>query len=290
MSEVELGLVVAAILYGFRHGFDVDHLAALSDITGSSGGRDRALALSTLYIVGHAVVVLVLGGAAVIFGAYIPRSLDAAMDAVIGVTLIALGAYLLLSLIRHGGALRMRSRWMLVIDGIRVLVRRARPGHEPVVIEHSHPHSHDAPHDHEHIDAFSVGTVAPARVAVATTHTHVHRHVATMPSDPLRSYSAPAAFGIGMIHGVGAETPSQILLFASAAGASTTVAGLSVVAAFIAGLVVANTAVALVTAMGFGRGRRGSRLYLAIAIATAAFSLYLGASYILGGAPRIPGL
>lgn len=288
MSEIEFGLVVAAALYGFRHGFDVDHLAALSDITGSSGDRDRALGLSTLYIVGHALAVLVLGSAAVIFGAYIPRSLDSMMDAVIGVTLIALGAYLFYSLVRHRGALRMRSRWMLVIDGIRGLIRRARSRREPVVIDHSHPHSHDGPHDHEHIDPLAVEPRSPARTAVATTHTHVHRHVVSMPSDPFRAYSAPAAFGIGMIHGIGAETPTQILLFASAAGAATTAAGLAVLGAFIGGLVIANTAVALITAMGFAGGERGSKLYIAVAIATAAFSLYLGVSYILGGAPKLP--
>ena len=38
---------------GFRHGFDVDHVAAITDISGSQLVRLRAFMLSTLYALGH---------------------------------------------------------------------------------------------------------------------------------------------------------------------------------------------------------------------------------------------
>ena len=51
----------AAIVFGFRHGFDWDHLAALTDLTGSQTSSKRSMWLATLYALGHAVMVLVLG-------------------------------------------------------------------------------------------------------------------------------------------------------------------------------------------------------------------------------------
>ena len=284
MNEVELGLLVAAVLYGFRHGFDLDHLAAIGDITGSASDRDRALRLSTLYVIGHALVVLGLGIAAITAGTYIPGSLDRFMGRVIGVTLIALAVYLTYSVIRYRGSVRLRSRWMLAADGVRAASKRLRRSVESVIIEHSHEHAHDGTHEHPHAGPM---TPPPGRgVAIAKvtdTHTHAHRHVAAMPADPFREYSAPAAFGIGMIHGIGAETPTQILLFASAAGAGTMAGGAAVLVSFLVGLIVANTLVAVATAFGFAGRSRFPWVYVALAIGTASFSLYLGITYLIGG-------
>lgn len=284
MNGVEIGLIVAAVLYGFRHGFDLDHLAALSDITGSSSDRKRALKLSTLYVIGHASVVLALGLAAIAAGAYIPRSLDELMGRVIGVTLIGLGLYLVYSVVRHRSAVRFRSRWMLAADGVRALSKRFNRDRQTVVIEHSHEHSHDGGHAHDHEDPDTQGDATNAgSMKVVTAHAHAHRHVVTMPPDPFREYSAPAAFGIGMIHGVGAETPTQVLLFASAAGAGTMSGGVVVLLSFLVGLALANSIVAVLSTFGFAGRDRYPRVYLAVALAAAIFSLYLGVTYLTGG-------
>ena len=281
MDDVGLGLLLASLLYGFRHGFDFDHLAAIGDITGSAHDRRRALRLSTLYVAGHALVVFALGLAAVALGAYIPPGLDDAMGRVIGVTLVGLGLFVTYSAIRYRGNVRFRSRWMLAADGVRALSRRLRRSSSPVIIEHSHGHAHDGTHDHNHSpETMSAGSVP---MPVITEHAHVHTHVAEMPDDPFRGYSAPAAFGIGMIHGIGAETPSQVLLFASAAGAGTLLGGTAVLVAFLAGLIVANSLVAVGSAIGFAGGSRLPRVYVTLALVTAVFSLALGVSYLVGG-------
>ncbi|MDP1820960.1 MAG: hypothetical protein Q8K58_13870, partial [Acidimicrobiales bacterium] len=49
----------SALVFGFRHGFDWDHLAALTDLTGSQPRSRRAMFLATLYALGHALMVLV---------------------------------------------------------------------------------------------------------------------------------------------------------------------------------------------------------------------------------------
>jgi len=280
-----LGVAATAFAFGLRHGADWDHIAAISDLSGATAGRRRAMWLSTLYIVGHAIVVFALGAAAVLLAAYIPAGLDTAMGRVVGATLVVLGAYVLISLLRNGRSFRMRSRWMLVGDGVRRLLRGHRPP-EPVVVEHDHEHPVEEPHALELVTA---GAGAPALPA-ASTHRHPHRHAAAMPDDPFRSYSSPAAFGIGMLHGVGAETPTQVLVLVTAAGAASDAAGLLILGCFIAGLMLSNTAVALATSMGFLQASRNFVAYAVVSVLVAAGSLVLGALYLLGRGDAIPAL
>src|SRR5919109_4626003 len=118
-SGFEFGLLVSAFAFGFRHGIDWDHIAAITDITGSQEERRRALMFGTLYALGHAVVVFVLGVLAILLGDRLPDSVDEVLGRVVGVTLILLGVYVFVSLIRHGRDFRLRSRWMLVFEGVR---------------------------------------------------------------------------------------------------------------------------------------------------------------------------
>ena len=277
-----LGIALTAFLFGLRHGFDVDHLVAIADISGAQDDKRRSLMLSFLYAAGHAVIVFVLGALAIVAGAYIPAAVDDAMSRVIGITLIVLGIYLVVSVVRHGSNFRMRSRWMLVLGALRDLIARVRKP-KTIVIEHDHEHTHDASHAHSHMDP-SVTEAAGPRGAVATatrTHRHTHRHVAAIPADPFVTYGPATAVGIGMLHGVGAETPTQILLLATAAGVGDAALGVALLALFVAGLLVANTAVSVASSVGFLNGARNPRAYVALAVVTAVFSIGLGVSYLL---------
>lgn len=50
--------LITALLLGLRHGSDIDHVAAISDLSATEGGGLRAFRLSTVYAVGHAAVLL----------------------------------------------------------------------------------------------------------------------------------------------------------------------------------------------------------------------------------------
>src|SRR6266480_3861559 len=148
-----LGIGVAATTFGFgfRHGIDWDHLAALTDLTSSQSSVRRSMRLATLYALGHSFVVFVLGVVAILFAEELPASVDDVMGRVVGGTLILLGAYVFYGLVRHGRDFRMRSRWMMVFSGVARLRRRVRARHgDVVVIEHEHPHDHDGAHEHDH--------------------------------------------------------------------------------------------------------------------------------------------
>ena len=89
---------------------------------GLVAGQADAIRLGTLYALGHGLVVILLGLAALTFGALLPDWLDPLMGRVVGLTLVALGLWVMYSIYRYaraGEAFRLRSRWMRVVDGIR---------------------------------------------------------------------------------------------------------------------------------------------------------------------------
>jgi len=72
--------------------------------------------MGTLYALGHAAVVILLGLVAIWFGTLLPDWVDEYMEKVVGITLLLLGAWLIWSMSRNKGRLVMRSRWMLLFD------------------------------------------------------------------------------------------------------------------------------------------------------------------------------
>src|SRR6266700_6945244 len=83
----EFGLLVAAFWFGFRHGIDWDHIAAITDITSSQEERRQSILFGTLYALGHALVVFTLGMLAILIGEKLPAGVDKVMTRIVGVTL-----------------------------------------------------------------------------------------------------------------------------------------------------------------------------------------------------------
>src|SRR5207245_5651568 len=109
------GLTATAFGFGFRHGIDWDHIAALTDITSSQDNARRSMFFATLYALGHALVVFGLGVGAIVLSAKLPKSADGVMEHFVGATLILLGVYVFHALVKHGRDSRIRSRWMLCL-------------------------------------------------------------------------------------------------------------------------------------------------------------------------------
>ena len=298
-----LGLLLTALLLGLRHGIDWDHIAAITDITSTTaagesgeagheehhragahehghGGPDElaahatapeterphahepiavtrqgllseqrhAVLLGSLYALGHALVVAVLGAAALLFGALLPDWLDPIMGRIVGITLIVLGVWVFYSIyayVRHGAEFRLRSRWMLVFSSVRYAWRwvRARL------------------HGHEHVDPVETS-----------------------------SYGPKTAFGVGMIHGVGAETGTQVLLIAAVGGAANLGLGIPMMLAFIVGLLITNTIIVLITATTFVASQLRQRVYVAVGVVAGAFSLIIGILFVFQQEVILPDL
>jgi len=307
LTATGLGVLLTGLFLGIRHGIDWDHIAAITDITsttasariaeaahteqhstlsghvhghggalevrahdagpgaatlapaamghGDGEGRSGLLAsqaeaiwLGTLYALGHAVVVVALGLAALSFGALLPDWLDPLMGRIVGVTLLVLGLWVMYSIYRYaraGETFRLRSRWMLVFDGVRYGWRRFQA----------------RLHGHEHVEPLEMS-----------------------------SYGARTSFGVGMIHGIGAETGSQALLIAAVGGASSAGLGVPMLLAFVVGLLISNLAIVLISSVGFVTSQARERIYVAFGAVAGVFSLAVGAIFLLGIESGLPDL
>lgn len=293
MDLTLLGLLAGMVVLGFRHGFDWDHIAAITDITSTTTAshadedvpaiapmpphahdegpaehdhshasastmhvlsesrfaheQRHAIALASLYALGHASVVLALGVLALALGAILPEWVDAILQRVVGVTLVLLGLWVIISVfqyVRGSGEFRMRSRWMLVFDGVRYAWDRLQ----------------------------------------ARIHGHQHEPIAHA-----SQYGPKTAFGVGMIHGIGAETGSQALLLAGVAGVTGT-QGIVILMAFIVGLLISNTLVAVVSATGFIGAQRLRTVYVVVGAIAGLSSLVIGLFFIAGIGSALPDL
>jgi high-affinity nickel-transport protein len=278
-------LLGTALTLGIRHGIDWDHIAAITDITSTTATVDaadedgaaamvtnggtvalalrlaavprlalRPLGLATLYALGHAFVVVLLGLAALNFAAILPEWIDPLMERVVGVTLLLLGGWVVYSLVRYWrgeGEFRLRSRWMLVFAGVRRL--------RQTVEDAFHGHTHGGP--------------------TGAVHSH-----------GVDQYGPRTAFAVGLIHGIGAETGTQVLLIAAVGGAASQGMGLWMLLAFVVGLLISNTALAFLTSTGFVTSSRAKTLYVAVGCAAAVFSLLVGSYFVLGAADHLPDL
>lgn len=295
-SGFHLGLLATAYGFGFRHGIDWDHLAALTDITSSQSTTRRSMLLATLYALGHSLVVFALGLAAILLSAQLPDSVDTVMERVVGATLIALGVYVIVALVRNGRDFRMRSRWMLVIAGLR---RLRRPRVETVetdgtiatlVIEHEHEHDDTHGHTHVHVPVHGGHADDASHHPGHGPHRHAHRHVGRLPDDPFMNYSRRVAFFVGLLHGIGAETPTQVLIFLTAAGVGGKGAGVALLVAFLVGLLSSNTVVSIAGTYGFLGSTRNWTLYVTVSSVTAAVSLVIGSLFLFGHTSALPAL
>ena len=157
---------------------------------------------------------------------------------------------------------------------------------QTVDLEHEHPHDHIAGHTHDHPEIDPIEeTAKPVATAVQHTHPHVHRGAL-----PAEDYGSKVTFVIGMFHGVGAETPTQVVLLLTAAGIGSRVTGAAVLLAFIAGLLVTNTLIAAVASLGYLRAGKNFALYAALGVVAALFSIILGTLILIGSDDALPTL
>ena len=95
---------------------------------------------------------------------------------------------------------------------------------------------------------------------------------------------------MGVIHGLGAETPTQIVLFLMIANLGGTGAGLLVLLTFILGLIAMNTLMCASAAGLFSAALGHPNALRALTLATSVYSIVVGAIFLLGSAPKLPSL
>lgn len=302
-----LAIMGGALALGIRHGFDWDHIAAIADITsatatepetepapavlqahaersfafdsaavgtlpaggsfvaavparpapaaldrlGSYAHRHRTpLSLGTMYALGHGSMVVVLGLLAILFKEILPGWVDPIMERIVGITLVALAAYLFFSVFRYfrGGEFRLRSRWTLIFAA----VGRARRWVTGGLGGHDHDHGH-----HHHID---------------------------------QRYGGGTAYSIGLIHGIGAETGTQVLIIGAAVGAGSKGMSVATLLVFVVGLLISNSLITIASTTGFISVQRRQAVYVGVGLVAAIFSLVVGLVFLSQSADILPSM
>jgi high-affinity nickel-transport protein len=116
---------------------------------------------------------------------------------------------------------------------------------------------------------------------------HGHEHVEPL---EMSSYGARTSFGVGVIHGIGAETGTQVLLIAAVGGASSAGLGVPMLFAFVIGLLISNFAIVLLSSMSFVGSQARERLYVGIGAVAGLFSLFVGTIFLFGLNDALPDL
>jgi hypothetical protein len=245
LSALDLAFVSAGVL-GFRHGFDYDHIAAISDIASMEPSPKAAMRMGFVYILGHAITLGALGAMVILFRHTLPHQVDRWAERAVGATLVLLGVYVLGSLLRSKGDTLPSSRAAVVIHGIRWVQWKAKR-------------------------LFRRG---PALLAPRN-------------QEP---YNAGMVFVIGVIHGLGAETPSQLLIFLLAAhlgGASLGLMGLGI---FLTGLIMMNLLMTASIVGVLGVSANKPRVVQWVIGASAGYSVVVGVIFVAGSASILPAL
>jgi hypothetical protein len=242
-NSLQLALLSAAVL-GLRHGFDYDHIAAITDITSVQTDRWRAMRLGVLYALGHAAMVALLGSAVILFQLSLPHSVDRIAERLVGLTLLLLGVYVLGSLLRGNAA--PRSRFHLMTGAVRWLQWRIK--------------------------------------------TYWHDHAVTAPAGTIWNYDSKSVVVIGVVHGLGAETPSQLMIFLLAANLGGIGKGFVGLSMFIVGLLVMNSVMTGLAVGLFGFSTRIPRFQFVVTAFTAIYSLTVGTLFLIGSSGLLPAL
>src|SRR5262245_31763771 len=122
-------LLIASLLLGMRHALEADHLAAVASLATRSRSLRSTVAQGVAWGLGHTATLLAVGALCLALRSAIPPRLGEALEAVVGVMLLGLGADVL---------------WRLRVRRVHVHVHRHTDG---VVHLHAHSHSPDQPPD-----------------------------------------------------------------------------------------------------------------------------------------------
>ena len=88
-------VLLFGLLFGLQHALEADHLAAVATLVARESDARRVIRQGVFWGLGHALTLLLFGGAVMVIGVVLPAPWVHALDGAVGVTLVLLGADLL---------------------------------------------------------------------------------------------------------------------------------------------------------------------------------------------------
>jgi high-affinity nickel permease len=214
-----LSLAFFAMLIGIRHGFDGDHVAAISDMVGAEKEKKKQITYGVSYAFGHGGVVFLIGLATMFLGVNLPNSFAYVMEVLVAITLLLLGGYIFFSMLKSKKDYQFKGLISIVNKQLSKLLKKE---HSPIL------------------------------------------------------FGLVGALSVGMIHGIGVESPTQILILSNAAGIGNFVLAISQLTLFVAGILVSTICITLAVSYGFMKAQVKRRIYFFIGSVTGVYSVALG--------------
>lgn len=213
------GALVSCTFLGLQHGIDVDHVAAITDVTSIQRTPLDATRCGLLYAAGHAVTVGLLGVGVITLKHSIPPQASQWMERIIGLTLVLLGGYVLSALLANGAPMSRGRALLSLFQRIR-----RRPGAQ----------------------------------------------------NTSSGYGPKSSLSLGVLHGVGAETPTQLSVLLITSNLGSVQNGIFGLSMFAVGMFVSNMALTSAAAGIFSFSKARPGVFRALAALTAIYSLWIG--------------
>jgi ABC-type nickel/cobalt efflux system permease component RcnA len=245
-----ISIIVIGFFLGMRHATDPDHVIAVTTIVSQQRNVKRAALIGVFWGLGHTLTIFLVGSAIILFNLVIPVRIGLAMELSVGLMLILLGAWNLVSFMHSAPA----------------AVQLSGDQGEPTI--HSHPHSHgEYVHSHPHVHILGD-----------------HSHVEPAPIARLDRTLGKKAFYqtlrpliVGIIHGLAGSAAVALLILASIRNSTWAIAYLLVFGVgTIAGMMLITMSIA--SAFRFVGNRFqafGRRLALVSGLVSVVFGLVL---------------
>jgi ABC-type nickel/cobalt efflux system permease component RcnA len=183
MSGIVATVIGVGFVLGLRHALDPDHVVAVTTLASQRAGFRRTSLVGAWWGLGHALTLSIAGGAILLLRVTVPPRVSDALEAVVAVMLIVLGAL----------ALRRAARWRL----------------------HAHPHEHDgATHVHFHAHAAREAAAVRAAHDPPPHDTAPHRAAAHHHPHPFSGGLRP--FLVGCVHGLAGSAGLALLVLSAA--------------------------------------------------------------------------
>jgi sulfite exporter TauE/SafE len=136
---VLISLLTLGFLMGVRHALEADHVAAVAALATRASSARQTARLAALWGVGHAAVLLLVGGLVVALGAAVPEPVARVLEGAAGALLVVLGVDVLVRLRRR----RIHFHVHRHEGGVKHLHAHAHAGvadSDPAPVGHHHEH------------------------------------------------------------------------------------------------------------------------------------------------------
>lgn len=127
-------------------------------------------------------------------------------------------------------------------------------------------------------------------------YNHLHSKIkhSHSPLSYPEKFGKKTAYIVGVIHGIGAETPTQLLLFLTAAGVSGKFFGSILLLIFVFGLFISNSLITVISMAGFARvsdeKKIYKKIYIGLGLISAVFSIVVGFLFLSSSTGILPAI